>query len=135
MINKILATISIAFCPIYFAYLPANSTHKEINGCGSGVTNSVTPNKPAGVSFESACNNHDKCYGIIGKSQGACDNQFHNEMLTACREAFPDGRFLGRPIRKPQRIACNGAADIYFSAVKKRGGNAYRNAQEHAKKG
>ncbi|MEG4803524.1 phospholipase A2 [Microcoleus sp. ARI1-B5] len=104
------------------------------SGCGSGRTGSITPNAPAGTSFKSACDRHDNCYDTLGADKGACDNQFHNDMLTACREAFPDGSLLGQTIRKPQRIACNGAADSYYQAVRSEGGKAYQDAQREASK-
>jgi len=135
MSSRLLAVIFMALGYVYSDNFPVYATHKEVNGCGSGVTGLVTPNTPAGVSFEPACNNHDRCYGIIGKSRDACDNTFHNEMLTVCREKYPDGKFLGKSIRKPQRIACNGAADTYFKAVREKGGSAYKQAQDHARKG
>ncbi|HEY9704830.1 MAG TPA: phospholipase A2 [Allocoleopsis sp.] len=108
--------------------VPTLATHTEVNGCGSGPTGKVTPNAPAGVSFEEACNNHDRCYGIIGKSQQDCDKAFHKEMLDKCARKFKT------IIAKPLRASCNGAADVYYSAVKKYGGTAYRAAQDHARK-
>jgi uncharacterized membrane protein len=120
----------ISILTIFFTQnLPAQAGS---NGCGSGWTGNITPNTPAGTSFKGACDRHDKCYDTLGSNRQACDNQFHNDMLTACREAFPDGSFLGRSIRKPARITCNGAADAYYTAVRSEGGKAHQDAQRLA---
>jgi Group XII secretory phospholipase A2 precursor (PLA2G12)/Protein of unknown function (DUF1036) len=104
----------------------------DSNGCGSGRTAAITPNAPAGVSFKTACDRHDVCYDTLGSDRRSCDDQFHNDMLTACREAYPDGSFFGQSIRKPQRITCNGAADLYYQAVLSEGGSAHQEAQRAA---
>lgn len=101
---------------------PAQAVHKEVNGCGSGSTLAITPN---GL-FEQPCNNHDRCYGIIGKTKGECDKQFHNEMLEICARNFHTW------ITKPARIACNGNADVYYTAVLEYASKAYTDAQNHA---
>ncbi len=109
---KFFLSFNIFLIPSLVQTLPVQA---DSNGCGSGWTAALTPNTPAGASFKSAC-----------------DNQWHNDMLTACREKFPDGSFLGKSIRKPWRITCNGAADAYYRAVRSEGGKAHQDAQRAA---
>ena len=81
------------------------------NSCGSGFH---VPNTANGASFEQACQHHDACYGKCGSDKAACDNNFLNEMLTACRG---DG-------------ACRNNAYLYRDAVRKFGGGAFDAAQK-----
>lgn len=114
--------VAAPFLMIIIKPLPSQAVHREVNGCGSGSTLAITPN---GL-FGSPCNNHDRCYGVIGKSKGECDKQFHREMLEICARNFHTW------ITRPARIACNGNADVYYTAVLDHGGEAYRAAQRHA---
>jgi Group XII secretory phospholipase A2 precursor (PLA2G12) len=126
---KFFLGFNIFFIPIFTQSLPARA---DSNGCGSGWTGRITPNAPAGTSFKFACDRHDECYDTLGSNRQECDNQWHNNMLAACREAYPDGSFLGKSIRKPQRITCNGAADAYYRVVRSEGGKAHQDAQRAA---
>lgn len=100
-------------------------------GCGSG--SSVYLLKilsPVGSNqFRVACNEHDTCYDTFGKSQQECDKAFHNRMLGICKRDH--NTIVGRPLR----IACNGRADAYYSAVRNHGGDAYKQAQANASGG
>jgi hypothetical protein len=127
-LSKAFATVLLIPSLLIIESVPTLASHTEVNGCGSGPTGRVTPNAPAGISFEEACNNHDRCYGIIGKSKQDCDKAFHNEMLDRCARKFKT------IIARPLRASCNGAADVYYTAVIERGGPAYRDAQAHARK-
>lgn len=83
-------------------HVPGRSSWQP-NGCGTGglsnVFLSVVLNLAAsntysndldapypGVSFLSACNDHDRCYAIAG-GKNACDSQFNSEMESACGAA------------------------------------------------
>lgn len=90
------------------------------NGCGSGVTARITPNNPTGASFETACNNHDTCYETPGQSKEYCDNQFYNEMVSACSAEYGSGRKFK---------TCKKVAGSYHKFVNKLGWDAYNNAQ------
>lgn len=59
-----------------------------------------------GVSFQSACNAHDACWGVAG-SRSACDNAFRSSMEAAC----------GVLSQASARSTCSGFASAYFSAV------------------
>lgn len=111
-----------------FDNLPAMA---QSAGCGSGWNNTaakvLTP--IASNQFRVACGEHDICYDTFGKSQQECDKAFHNRMLGIC--ARDHNTILGRPLR----IACNGRADAYYTAVRDHGADAYRKAQASAKAG
>lgn len=126
------ASTLISITPTIIESLPAQA---QSSGCGSGWTWYITPNAPSGVDFGSACSRHDDCYDTLNADRRRCDIQFHNDMLTACREAFPDRTVpgLGIEYRHPLRITCNGAADTYAWAVRERGGKAYQDAQNRAR--
>ena len=59
-----------------------------------------------GISFRSACNSHDACWGVGGE-RATCDNTFHNNMRSAC----------GAAAQGSSRTACNAFGAAYFSAV------------------
>ena len=106
-------------------------TVERTEGCGSGFSWYVTPDTPAGVSFRSSCNNHDKCYDTYDPnnlSQSKCDYIFHTEMLQAC------GREFNTILEKPLLIKCNTAANAYYKVVRELGQNAYNEAQNKAKR-
>lgn len=101
------------------------------NGCGDSSTATLLSIlSPVGSrQFGVACNEHDACYDTLGKSKGDCDKAFHTRMLGIC--ARDHNTIFGRPLK----IACNGRADAYYSAVNRQGGDAYRKAQEAAQAG
>ncbi|MGB3612309.1 MAG: tectonin domain-containing protein, partial [Elainellaceae cyanobacterium] len=53
--------------------------------CGSGNYSGLIPNGWYPVSFEEACNNHDRCNITIGTTQKDCDNQFYRDLKSAIR--------------------------------------------------
>jgi hypothetical protein len=109
--------------------LPVNATHREVNGCGDDTgLGRFVPNAPTGADFRPSCDNHDRCYGTLGKSKSECDKQFHNELLGVC------GRTFRTIITRPLRGVCNKVADVYYTAVLESGnaGTAYNKAQRHA---
>lgn len=92
------------------------------NGCGVGgyVTQSISyiagfafadytgniDSPYPGVSFLSACNEHDRCWGAGGNRE-SCDGSFHANMRDSCA-AGASGAALN---------SCNGIAAGYFSLV------------------
>jgi hypothetical protein len=110
------------------------------SGCGSGATyylanyailvsaGFTTANFAiASRQFRTACEEHDVCYDTYGKSQQECDKAFHNRMLGIC--ASDHNTIFGKVLK----IACNGRADTFYSAVRKFGKTAYDKAQANAK--
>lgn len=59
-----------------------------------------------GVSFRSACNEHDACWGA-GLVRSDCDTSFHESMRAAC----------GVLTEASSRTVCEGFAGTYFAAV------------------
>lgn len=104
----------------------AEATHNEVNGCGSGSTLEITPD---GIfaNFTSACNNHDRCYGVLGQSRENCDNIFYNEMVDRCDSTYSNWW------EEVSLQACFTNANLYYEAVRRGGGDAYREAQAHAR--
>lgn len=97
------------------------------NGCGDGssgsnflnalvaaagdYTGGTGLNHPAaGVTFTSACNNHDRCYGSSG-GKSTCDLNFRAEMRDICGAST--------------NSVCGTIADAYYDAVKIKGDDAY----------
>lgn len=101
----------------------------QTSGCGSGSSwYLLRILSPIGSSqFRVACNEHDACYDTLGKSQQECDKAFHNRMLGIC--AKDHNTWFGKPLK----IACNGRADAYYTAVMENGGNAYNDGQAKAR--
>jgi Group XII secretory phospholipase A2 precursor (PLA2G12) len=106
-----------------------SSAVAKSSGCGSGsswyllrIGSPIAANQ-----FRVACNEHDACYDIFGKSKQECDKAFHNRMLGTC--ARDHNTWLGKPLK----IACNGRADAYYTGVLENGQEAYDKAQEAAK--
>lgn len=107
-------------------YFPAQAVHTEVNGCGSGPTRSITPNGFL-ANFEPACNEHDLCYGILGQTRESCDNRFRRNMRQRCSSTYDDWW------ERPSRRICYENAELYYEAVRRLGGDAYREAQDHAR--
>lgn len=70
-----------------------------------------------GVSFETACQAHDACYGRrdCTMTRNACDDAFNRDMASACNSVPPGIR----------RQTCIDQAKMYHSAVVKKGRDAY----------
>lgn len=96
------------------------------NGCGDGsfgvklaeaVVNASTGGSMdapiPGISFRSACNTHDYCYGIAG-SRGGCDSQFRHDMLAICSSYGSN--------------SCTHMANIYANIVRDHGQSAHERA-------
>lgn len=71
----------------------------------------------SGVSFQAACNTHDRCYGT-SFDKAFCDARFGDDMRSAC----------GVVSSSPGYNQCTGLADIYRGAVATFGGSAYEAA-------
>jgi hypothetical protein len=106
-----------------------SSATAQTSGCGSGrswyLLRVMTP--ISAKQFKVACNEHDACYDIYGKSKEECDKAFHNRMLGIC--ARDHNTIVGRPLR----IACNGRADAFYRAVLEYGRDSYNQGQAAAK--
>ncbi|WP_434212633.1 hypothetical protein [[Pseudomonas] boreopolis] len=102
---------------------PEYSSNWMPDGCGSGprqqwfldrLVSSASSgqysgnlNAPySGISFQAACNEHDRCWGV-GKEKSSCDMAFSNNMQNACSSASnPNGLNI-----------CLGFAGLYYGAV------------------
>lgn len=120
----------------------SNGLHVGSNGCGPGgilgwalVPESPMPN----VSFNSACNQHDLCYGTLHRSRESCDEQFRSGLLQACSLGEWQWRMEARDLGyAPSQIEdyvagrrreCDGFVNIYHGAVMARGEPAFAAAQ------
>ncbi len=56
-------------------------------GPGSGLLETLIPDRYPGYNFTSPCASHDKCYATCGKSKDECDSTFLNEMLNVCKNS------------------------------------------------
>ncbi|MEM6582711.1 MAG: hypothetical protein AAF699_15635 [Pseudomonadota bacterium] len=103
------------------------------NGCGAAGGDKF-PNNPAMASFETACNNHDICWGTcasFGSSHKSdCDRKFEEEMRSACLN-FPWEEYEPLDIQERQRMRdnCLELAGLYVTGVKSEtGAKAYEAA-------
>jgi hypothetical protein len=61
--------------------------------------------------FTGSCNNHDKCYSLLGTDYGSCDSGFWSDMQSACRSKY-------NPLLRPAEFAaCMHTADLYYAGV------------------
>lgn len=71
--------------------------------------------------FRNSCNNHDTCYGTIGKSKSTCDNKFLSDMKNKCESKFDCDREWWQPPCPPHLIIeerrCKDMAQVYYTAV------------------
>ena len=70
-----------------------NDKEYKVNGCGSGSTAGIVPDKIGSVDFAWACNNHDACYGDCDREKKWCDLELQSDMRVACNFAF--GNLMG----------------------------------------
>ena len=125
------------FAQAFLFIYPAQATHREVNGCGddSGLGRFV-PNQPVGVDFRPVCDDHDRCYGTLGQSREHCDNAFRSGLRARCEKELlrSVGGILGTVVTGGRALtSCYGIAEIYYQAVRERGGTAYSTAQNHAR--
>jgi hypothetical protein len=125
------------FAQAFLLSYPVQATHREVNGCGddSGL-GGLVPNQPVGVDFRPVCDNHDRCYGALGQSREHCDNEFRSGLRAKCEEELLGsvGGIFGTVFTGGGAlVGCYGVAEIYYQAVRERGGKAYSTAQNHAR--
>ncbi|MFH0862894.1 MAG: phospholipase A2 [Candidatus Altiarchaeota archaeon] len=78
------------------------------NYCGPGADVTIeVPRYPAGIDFSPSCYLHDKCYSTCCLARDKCDNNFHENLMAACR-AEKSGAEL---------LSCLSTADTYYAAV------------------
>jgi Group XII secretory phospholipase A2 precursor (PLA2G12) len=113
----------IMFIPVFTFNIPGA---KAEPACGSSKNAYLlSVGSPVGSrQFAVACIEHDACYDIVGKSKGECDKAFHNRMLGICSRDH--NTWFGKGLK----IACNGRADAFYSAVNRLGQSAYDKAQK-----
>jgi hypothetical protein len=109
------------------------------NGCGpAGVLNlpkwALIPDSIAYISFKSACDHHDICYGTCNQTKTKCDDALGDEIYDSCVATYPvsDGSSLN-PFTAFQQAMCNGLGNTYVWGVSGTGGDeAYDAAQKEA---
>ena len=99
-----------------------------VNGCGPLGWDLLVPDTPWpallwDVSFESACANHDRCYGSCDANNNKvqCDENFRRDNKALCDKTYQQGTLT--------HARCYWAADKYADAVAIWGTNAYISAQ------
>ena len=95
-------------------------------GCDSGPPigrDSIIPDSPFGFDFGNACQNHDDCYGKCGSNKDACDAKFYNDMKNQCDSYRPA---LANP------SFCYLLAEVYYQAVHRKAGDAFRASQNES---
>ena len=113
--------------------VPGFDPYWQPNGCGVGGWRDILLARLAGValptftgdldepfpgvSFESACNDHDLCYGVQAP-QYQCDNLFYAGMQVACETNTANAT----------RTLCMSTAAIYFGTVAQHGESSYESA-------
>jgi len=102
------------YCPASDLY-PRPGYGPPVNGC---------TNIPD-LWFEQSCNKHDVGYGTCLKSKLSTDNEFFQDMMNDCADAFPDAGSAGRTL-------CETTAESYARAVVLVGDQFYNDAQRAA---
>jgi hypothetical protein len=69
--------------------VPHKGYKPTANGCGT--KDHPVPNRFGRANFKPACDAHDLCYDICGKSKAACDDQFCQAVTAACHAAYRRG--------------------------------------------
>jgi len=108
--------------PVYPPFIIEARSSAIPNGCGgSGGIN--VPDFYLTVSFTSACNAHDVCYGILGANKATCDSNIFRDMVSACSRGLLGGREL---------VQCIAASGVSYGLVRVRGNSYYQTAQDEA---
>ncbi len=121
----------------------ANYAPQSVNGCGtSGVAGMVIPDSFEHISFSSACNNHDACYGTIGADRSTCDGRISADITAACLDGrvhwsgfcqdTPIAGLTFSECRQEMHYQCTGRASIYQGAVANYGLEPFQAAQRSA---
>ena len=101
-----------------------------VNGCGpeGWVLHMVVPDKVVfapglgWISFTSACNAHDTCYGTCGSNKATCDSKMKEDTINICNK-IP--AVLGA-----ERQTCLSAAENFYIVVSSLGNGAFDTAQD-----
>ena len=103
--------------------------------CGSGkIQDALIPDMPAGVSFASACEKHDKCYEDCDKPKSQCDSRLYWDIVEICNGVSDQkpkhptyldiaGSRVPQHQRSPQQV-CLAWAKVYYNMVVNFGGGA-----------
>jgi hypothetical protein len=107
---------------VYVENSPVNKIDLFGLACGSGITDAIVPDTPAGYNFTICCSRHDKCYSgklnQCNKSREQCDKEFFDCMDNVCWKKYPFDR------------TCKKYSKTYYKAVCKLGGPAFRKARK-----
>ena len=110
----VVAVLVLSALPVLTVGAAPASAHEPV------PTNYCT-NAPDRVSgfydFRHACAHHDACYALHSSTRSGCDSTFLSEMRVACRA---DNAWYN-----PARLACYDVANLYYGAVRVRGGPYY----------
>jgi hypothetical protein len=95
--------------------------------CGSGWTEWLVPDKPAGYNFSEACRLHDSCYSGENnqclKVQEDCDREFYERMKEVCAKEnnYEFNRYVpnrpGDEYHGRSRSECERIANDYWKGV------------------
>jgi hypothetical protein len=86
--------------------------YEEPNACGTREGLGYDPyirDKWMGVSFVTACNNHDRCFMTIGAKRENCQYRFRSDIVSACNKKFK--------LYDPRLITCRALAYTYAGAT------------------
>ena len=133
--------LSLAAAPNLLCYVgnaPVSFCDFRGLACGSGWNEPFVPDAPGGFNFETACQNHDDCYGTCGSEKGDCDSQFLKDMMSVCQKApfsyetlcFSEYTHTYYSCKIYPREQCKGYARTYYFFVDKLGQGPFDKAQE-----
>jgi len=78
--------------------------------------------------FGNACRKHDECYCNPGQSRESCDDALFLHLIWECFVAYPMKKWWWPPTLAAF-LVCEGAAWVYYAAVRGWGNEAYEKAQ------
>ena len=95
------------------------------NGCGgAGITEHIVPNSYFNANFKPACDAHDICYTDCNKTKERCDDEFYDDLMDACRKAYPSWWEVGA------LASCEAVVHGYYQSVRTFGHGFWVAAQQ-----
>lgn len=113
-------------CPPDTSKRPRSGNVPTSNGCGPEGGAIKIPQGYGKADYTGSCNTHDVCYEDCGKDKVTCDEEFRDDMYSACAAAYPG------KLNALWRLGCYERAFAYYQAVLRFGGGAWSAAQQKA---
>lgn len=91
--------------------------------CGTGWNEPWVRDTWGHADFTESCRQHDRCYDTCGMGKDDCDNHLLASLVSECESVYPGAWHAA------ELGACKAIANTYHLAVRRLGGDAYRQSQ------